>query len=257
MINLICKILIFGLFCTGSLTAGVFNSDQLGCRFVVPEGWQVDESYPDQLIITDNTGRRATITVKRYILEADRMIGTDEELVEAIIWLYGEIGIENASRDNISFTHDGTRATFETDWLSRESSGQPFYRKSLHGTLARLIDGRQVLYLIISECPEDFSAGLSPIFRRQVASFQITERLFDKLYPKQNLGTFLLVLLILLLTVFFFARNRRIQNSKHPLGRDSSSFWRCSSCGRVNHLDNYYCGRCGAKKVSVAASRRP
>ena len=97
-------------------------------------------------------------------------------------------------------------------------------------------------------CTKDYYDIASPQFKIVAKSFHITDEILPNLYPKPNFTKFLLIFIVIALCIFFFTRNRKIQRSHHPLGRDSASFWRCIACGRANHIDVRFCHRCGVER---------
>lgn len=233
-----------------------YISERLGCLFVKPTGWTLDTSSTDEIIITTGQNPSAIILIRRYFIESRNQIKSDNDLTEAIAGLYKSLGIESTEPDQIEFSPEGNRMSFMADFKAYEESRKRTVLKSLKGSVARLLDGRQVLYLIIAESAEESYDIVLPDFNLVISSFDITEKLSQNLYPRQKLPIFLFILLILALIVFFFARNRRVQKSKNPLGRDSGSFWRCISCGLTNHIDNRFCSRCGEERVSAELPKR-
>jgi hypothetical protein len=238
------------------LTAGVYSSREFGGCFVVPDGWDIDSSYYDQIILTYRQNADIALTIKRYILERENRVGSDEQLAAAITGLYKDLNVDVSGGDAAEYSIKRGVASFHKSWTEFEKSEQVLYEKYLTGYLGRLIDGNQVLYLIIAEAPKDRYEQIFPQFLLVANSFQIVRDLMKGLYPGGGFSTYVLVLVLFLLAVFFFARNRRVQKSRNPLGRDSSSFWRCRSCGRVNHTENSHCNRCGRERADANSVRR-
>lgn len=255
------KILVIIIICSGIIVSVSANdeyiSDELGCAFYISPCWQIDSTISTNIFLSDSLNQLVKIVIYKYMLEAGGQIGSEEELIEAIMGLYQELGIEISTDEEIDCSIENNIAIFEMDFTEYNTAEEIDYHKSLRGILGRLGGGGQVLYLIIAESPKESYEFFQGDINLLLHSFRITEQLSDELYVKRNFSSYLMILLIFLLIVFFFSRNRRIQKSKNPLGRDSSHFWRCPSCHRVNHFDNLQCGRCGkAREIKSPAAGR-
>jgi len=241
---------------TVSLSAGETSiSSKLGCSFVAPAGWTVDTALSDQINIYYDRHPSATVSIRRYFIERANYIKSDDDLAEAISGLYSDLGIDSIGPEPAEFYVEGTRAIFNREFTTRDPVNKILYQKHLKGTVIRLSDGRQVLYLILAKAPAELDRIVLADFQSIISSFHIVEDLSQTLYPRRNLSPFLLIFLILLLTAFFFARNRRVQRSRNPLGRDSGNIWRCDSCGLANHVDSHNCSRCGRERVEIKTIR--
>jgi len=238
------------------LAITVHEAVDFGCRFAVPEGWTVDSSYEDRIIIAGESGDNLEIIIKKHVLAAEHTITSDEELAMAIAGLYDELGLENANSGEVTYENDGGRATFQHSAVYYDSADRNEFRQSVKGLLVRAIDGRQVLFLIITSADADRYGMLLPELNLLLNTFEITDAHLGVLYPRRSLTPYLLILFFFILIALFYARGRRIQRSKNPLGRDSGNFWRCGSCRKVNHIENSHCSRCGRERTEPATAGR-
>lgn len=221
----------------------------LGCAFDVPEGWSLDSTEADRITALYDQSHTALISVKRYMIDRANQIESDADLAEAISGLYGELGIGSAADDQDNFYIQGDRAIFETEYDIDEESQERKYKNFLKGIIIRLPNGRQVLYLMMAVAAEKIYEKVESDLTQALSSFEVTANTSENLYSRRDITPYLLIFLIFMLTAFFFARNRRVQKSRNPFGRNSNFFWRCSSCRLVNHIDHLFCTRCGRKRT--------
>ncbi|MEW6015234.1 MAG: zinc ribbon domain-containing protein [Candidatus Zixiibacteriota bacterium] len=236
--------------------AGNIFSDKLQCFLAAPPGWFVDTSRSDEIIISESPQSPIFISVKRYFIEDGNQISSEDDLRQAISGLYRKMGVPLAIDSIPKYQLDLGKAHFETDFTALAIDGRTKLRKYVSGTIVRLTDGRQALYLLIAEAPSDIYYHIFPSFLMSIRSFHITATTAPKVLFSAGIFKYFLIGLLVMLTIFFFARNRRVQKSFNPLGADSHNFWRCASCGRVNHNDVHFCNRCGAARVIINAPNK-
>ncbi|MCX6827275.1 MAG: zinc ribbon domain-containing protein [candidate division Zixibacteria bacterium] len=247
-----CKILFIATFwlMAGSCSAitGGYMSEKLGFFVLVPSGWTVDTSRVDEVVVSDSADSSAFISIKRYQIESANEIESEDNLLTAISGLYMKLGVPNSSKEQVKFSVTSDRAIFENNYAAYDLTSKILYHKYLKGIIGRKADNGQFLYLMIAAAPQDIYDQVIPNFQLVTGSFIIAEKMAPDLFPKTNTLKYFLIFIILVLTVFFFTRNRRVQMSRNPLGKDSGNFWRCASCGRVNHIDSKFCHRCGSER---------
>jgi len=228
----------------------------MGCSFYTPPDWKVDYKSDEAILLSDSLNEEVRIEIYKYELEPNQQIGTEEELIDAIRGLYEEIGIDINTEANIVCTFEDSLVFFETDFIDSSTSESNIYHVIIRGLLGRIADNGQVLYLIKAVTPQESFDLSEADINLLLHSFRITEPLAEEFYVRMNITPFLLMLLIFLLTAFFYARNRRVQKSKNPLGRDSGNFWRCPKRRLINHIHSQSCNRCGWKNQTVHASKK-
>jgi hypothetical protein len=255
MRKILAIIAIFLLFTVAARAVDLYVSEKLSCTFITPDGWYIDTESADRIVSTSRRDPGVTIHFAKYVIEDANRIGSEDELREAIAGLYADLGIP-IPVDSIKYSNEPDKATFKTTFSDRESSKKTASRKYLQGTIVRLSSGPQVLYLVIAQLPLDMHKLYMPDINLVMHSFRITDELSETLFIRRSYNKYLYILLIFALIAFFFARNRRIQKSKNPLGRDSSNFWRCASCGRVNHIESAHCHRCGKERAADYSRKR-
>lgn len=233
-----------------------FESETMACTFSYPEGWFPDTTLAHRVTLINETNGNITISIGRYGIESSNHIKSGAELYEAISGLYEDLGINIEKDREITYSLHGGRADFEIEYRQYEPPEDTYYQKYLRGSVVRTVSDDQLFYLIIAQAPEEKYSSVQPAFKTIINSFVINENLAERLYVGRDFLPYLLILLIMALTVFFFARNRRIQKSRHPLGKDSSSFWRCPKCGLANHIELMYCNRCGEERQEVGSIHR-
>jgi len=232
-----------------------YFSQKLGFFVIVPDGWGVDSSAADEIVLTDSRDNSTYVSIKKYRIEEDKQIGSEADLLQAIEGLYRNLGIKVDSSNRIKYAVSDGKAVFEAEFADRYQAGKVTNRKYLSGTICRTSDDGQVLFLMIASAPEDMYGAAFPEISVISKSFHVTAQIMPNLYPRTNMVKFLLIFIVIALSIFFFTRNRKIQRSSNPLGRDSSNFWRCTNCGRVNHNDARFCHRCGAERPIIHLPR--
>ncbi|UCD94518.1 MAG: hypothetical protein JSU69_00250 [Candidatus Zixiibacteriota bacterium] len=240
----------------GAEVSGRVVSNRLFCSFDMPKKWTLDTTLIDQISLICDKNPQAVVSINRYMIEEVLQLRSDDDLREAIGGLYFALGFDSISDDDVQFTVDNGVANFATEFSTYDTLTALTTARMLRGSVVRLSDGRQVLYLILGSAPESMQKVTAAVFEQVTGSFEITAGLSDNLYAVQDFSTYLIILLILMLMVFFYTRNRRVQRSRNPLGKDSRNFWRCPSCARVNHIHNQTCNRCGADRVKIDSIRK-
>jgi len=252
------KIFIIGLVFSGFLclpAAATYTPDDMGCSFIKPPGWKIDYHSDEAFLMSDSLNENTRIEIYKYLLDANHQIGSEEELIEAVHGLYEEIGVDTATKAKIVCTVEDSLVYFETDFID-SSSESKLYHVIIRGILGRLEGDGQVLFLIKAVTPQDLYELSRGDLNLILYSFHFTDPLDKEFYVRTNMIPYLLMLLIFLLTAFFYARNRRVQNSKNPLGRDSGNYWRCPNCRLVNHINNKSCQRCGWQNRIIQSSKK-
>jgi hypothetical protein len=148
---------------------------------------------------------------------------------------------------SLKYIDDGKIVIFDTVFTENSRTIRDGIKTSIiHGLFCNSKESGQVLYLLNFSGRYDRDDPAIATVRNLIGSAQIVEEIKNELYPTGNATGYLFALLLIALAAFFFARNRRIQNSRNPLGKNSESFWRCPQCRLVNHIDHDKCRRCGA-----------
>lgn len=227
---------------------GEFSSQYLKISFQYPPHWQLDTSSMGRIIITDTSESPGSVTIRRYLINDDEKMISAEDLYNAIAGLYDKLGIPDVTNQELTYTIDGGRADFDINFRQYNENEKRHYQKYLKGTVIKSLTGNQVFYMILAQAPQYRYDELLDDFNLIINSFAINEPIADNLYVSRDIMPYLQILLILALVIFFFARNRRIQKSRNPLGRDSATFWRCPYCRKVNHVELVQCSRCGQSR---------
>ena len=239
------------LLAGSSVFGGIYTSEMLKCSFELPSEWTTQQASPNILVINTGLGDSVEISISFFELDSDSPIRSEKALTEAIAGLYNDIGIKSATPDMIRYAAEGGTASFKAEYNKMLEETGTVIRTGLRGIVCQTASGEQVLYLIVVMAPPEMFEIIKARTGLLMDSFQINETLAEDFFPRKNLSPYIFLLLVLALTVFFFIRNRRVQKSRNPLGKDSGSFWRCSLCGRANHIDNETCGRCGTARPTT------
>ena len=113
----------------------------------------------------------------------------------------------------------------------------------------------QIFFLIRGYIPEGVDNSIAADLKTMTASFDITLPMAKTLFPTKSGYGLLILFFAIMLMAFFYLRNRRVQSSKNPLGRDSEFFWRCPDCQLANHVDHNKCQRCGSERIVPEKTR--
>ncbi|MBN2227323.1 MAG: hypothetical protein JW763_08155 [candidate division Zixibacteria bacterium] len=236
---------------SGPLALEEYQSAGSGIHFEYPTGWDIVADTGGEVIISSDKDRTAVIVFTRYFLEQATQIGNDNELREALAGLYTLMEVPFDDESEIEFVRGENMISFAADYTRRNPDTGIEEARHIKGFLVRTADDGQVLYFTQARLPINASKRLQNKAKAVLTTFRITEPIDENVYPAQREGVAMYVLLVMALTAFFYARNRRIQRSKNPLGRDSAYFWRCPLCRRVNHVDHDTCRRCGTSRPNV------
>ena len=223
-----------------------FSSSSNHFTFKHPLNWRVTNETEDLLELAAEDNNLISLTISRFQVDQENVISSHEELIKAVGGLYEELGIVRHT-DSISY-NDNHTISFEDEYSNKLSAGGTIYHY-LKGIICRPVSDGQVMYLIMAEAPVEFIAAYETDIRMIAESFTITEETNPKVYPQSSGLSYLAIFVVLALVTLFFARNRKIQRSKNPLGADTSHYWRCPACRLVNHIDHSLCQRCGAERI--------
>ncbi len=236
----------------GVMTAATFHEMQ----FQTPPGWTVEHISDDQIEVRSNSPNPDILLIRRFVLGDESRIKTHEAMVAAEKGLYSDLGVPPGNDVSLEYHDDGKIVTFDTTYQTGEKDVDNYLYLKVKGLFCNVSETGQVLYLLqyeVNAKPDSFTIN-------EIAQFfdsaMITAKLEDSLYPPDHSMNYLYVLLLLMLAAFFFMRNRRIQNSRNPLGRSSEHFWRCPECRMINHNDNAQCRRCGAVRPEAQPTKR-
>ena len=250
---LIIPILLFSTVTPAQETA-TYSSEQMHFSFEYPSDWTVAPDIQNGVKMSGTEADSAFVLIIHYRLDEDNLIGSHDDLLEAISGLYDRLGIASDRAEDISYNDDHT-ISLENRYVGRPGDNGSAMQKYIKVIICRPVSGGQVMFLIRAEISAAHAVDSEAKLRAIVESFRITEELYQKVYPDSGGMGFLIIFAVLALTALFFARNRRIQRSKNPLGADSSHFWRCTSCRLVNHIDHTICQRCGAERPTSDSHR--
>lgn len=223
-----------------------------GMQFRLPSGWSVETIDDNQISVLTNSLDRPEVTIRRFNPPGDRQIKSHDEMIVAVKGLYSDMGILPETDVTLEYHDENRIVSFEKTCVITKTGDDKSHFLMLKCLFCNTKKSGQTLYLINyndhRKPDENLVANLDYLFQ----SASITEPLEDDLYPSDGGLNYLYVLILLALAAFFFARNRRIQNSFNPLGRNSEHFWRCPSCRMINHNDSGQCRRCGTPRPRPA-----
>lgn len=220
-----------------------------GLEYQLPSGWTAEAIDDNQLSVKRNSPDSSEVTIRRFILADDKRVKSHDEMVAAVKGLYSDMGLPSNTEVTLQYYDNHRFVVFHTTGANHSGF---IMAKGLFGNTEKF---GQVLYLLQHKSEIQPDAMLAANLEQLFASVVITEPLTDDIYPPDHGLNYLYVLILLMLAAFFFTRNRRIQNSRNPLGRDSEHFWRCPGCRMINHDDHTQCRRCGTARPLPADIR--
>jgi hypothetical protein len=216
-----------------------------GITFVTPPGWTVESIDEDQIMVRTDLPDRPEISIRRFILAKNKQIRSRDEMIAAVKGLFSELGI--TSETDIALEYNNSKTVmFNTACHVRTVADDKSYFFMIKGLFCNDHRHGQTLYLLEYKDAAAPDAPLAANLERLFESALLTETALDDIYPSDAGLNYLYVIILIGLAAFFFARNRRIQNSRNPLGRSSEHFWRCPNCRMINHNDKAQCRRCGS-----------
>lgn len=231
--------------------AEVHTFPEFGGTIDIPDGWDIDSSLADEIVLYRPDDRLVEILFKRYPLDQDYQLTNEAETREAISGLYEEFGVDPIEPSEIPLVIKKDRVVFSVEYVEEDIDFNELMRRYVEGIIVRLKNGGQVLYLLSLKSPLSKFEGIQQEALTMFGSFMITTPVADNLFETDSPLGMLMLFIAVALMIFFFVRNRRIQRSRNPLGRNSEHFWRCRSCGLVNRTDHRTCNRCGAENAAA------
>jgi len=228
-----------------------YQSALSGINFEYPADWEIIADTGGEVIVSSDRDKTAVVVFTRYFLEQDTQIGNDADLREALAGLYTLMEVPFEDENTIDFARGENMISFTADYTRRDPESRAEESRHIKGFLVRAAEDGQVLYFSQARLPANASKRLKNKVKAVMTTFRITEPIDERVYPAQSESVAMYVMLVMALAAFFYARNRRIQLSKNPLGRDSDNFWRCPLCRRVNHIDHDTCRRCGTNRPNT------
>ncbi|MFH2036275.1 MAG: hypothetical protein ABIJ45_07730 [Candidatus Zixiibacteriota bacterium] len=247
-------VLISILFLSISINAKTdfYHSSSMACSFEYPSEWQLDTSQANSITIGEN--ELTILTIVRHFIGTDDIIRSEDDLYEGILGLYNDLGIRISEDKAIDCRISGGKAEFDYNYTDFQKESNQYIHKYLKGIVLKNINKQQIFYFMIAQSEENNFAAKSPDFDTILGSFQLDDVVADELFVRRSVLPYLQVMLILALAAFFYARNRRVQKSKNPLGLDSGSHWRCDYCRKVNHVEFTKCSRCGKERKTASST---
>lgn len=227
-----------------------YTFESFGCTVDLPDGWDIDSALTDEVVLYDPNVQLVEILLKKYPLDKNYQIKNEQELVDAISGLYGEFGVKVQDIGGLNYKLKEDRAVFSVEYVEENRDHGLLVRKYIEGIIVRADGNGQILFLLSASAPLSEFDRVVQTARQVFGSFKITLALDDTLFQKQSSLALIMLFLVMVLMAFFYIRNRKIQSSRHPLGRVSANHWRCKSCGLVNHIESRTCNRCGAENVT-------
>lgn len=237
---------------------GTRHADGIGYGTSLPDGWVPVESSPMEMIIKKSDDPTARLSILRYEISEENRLNSRYDILEAIEGLYKQLGVGEIPFGEINLTLGEDRASFYMDYIENESkvlSDMDTILVNLKGIIIRTEDNRQIFYLMRGYKTSLSSKLVSADLENMINSFDITIPLAETLFPKSPGYGYIFLFIVIVLMAFFYYRNKKVQNSKNPLGRDSEHFWRCPTCQLANHVEKKTCQRCGAERFIDSAVR--
>ena len=231
------------------------HADGLGFGTSLPVGGVPVESSSMEMTIRKSDDPGARLSILQYEIAEENRLTSRYDILEAIGGLYQQLGVGEIPYEDINLTLGEDRASFYIDYIERIKSDSDTVKVSLKGIIVRTGDNRQIFYLLrgyeTTLSDKSVAAGLNDM----INSFDITIPLSDSLFPKKFGYGYVFLFIAIALMAFFYIRNKKVQNSKNPLGKDSKFFWRCPACQLANHVDNNTCQRCGSERLTDRATK--
>ena len=222
---------------------------------VLPDGWLLGSENPDFPFQLVYSGDGAEILFFESVFDADALINNEEELRVSVDRVVAEV-IETLPDGKLLTStgfYETYRAGFVLEFTSVDTLAEAELRHRLMGIVYRLPDDTQLMFTIWGKSNiEQYGALASDIKmvqERFVYSGPQESHVFGQ--PFMRPSYLLLLMGILILGLLFFMRKRK-DNRRGSVETSPDHFWHCS-CGRVNHVGNDTCRRCGRKQETSAA----
>ena len=232
------------------------QADGLGFGTSLPDGWIPVESSPMEMTIKKSDDPVARLSILQYEIADDNRLNSRYDILEAIEGLYKQLDVGEVPFEDINLTLGEDRASFYLNYFKKKNnlkqeSDTVFV--DLKGIIVRTKDNRQIFFLMRGYKTSLSGNSISAELDNMMSSFEITIPLSDSLFPKKSGYGYVFLFIFVALMAFFYLRNKRVQNSRNPLGGDSEYFWRCPACQLANHVEKRTCQRCGTERFTDKA----
>ncbi|MCP4706377.1 MAG: hypothetical protein GY865_17400 [candidate division Zixibacteria bacterium] len=230
---------------------GSRHADGLGFGTSLPDGWIPVESSPMEMIIKKSDDPNARLSILQYEIADSNQLTTRFDILEAIEGLYNQLDVGEFKFEDIKLNLGEERATFNINYIENENSIKPDSDTvfvNLKGIIVRTKDNRQIFYLMRGYKTSASGQSISADLDNMINSFNITIPLSDSLFQKKPGYGYVFLFVVIVLMAFFYYRNKKVQESRNPLGGDSKYFWRCPDCQLANHVEKNSCTRCGTER---------
>lgn len=229
------------------------HAEGFGYGTDLPDGWIPVESSPMEMSIKKDDDPNARLSILQYEISEENQLTSRYDILEAIDGLYQQLGVGEIPYEDIDLTLGEDRASFYIDYIDKIKTDSDTVKVSLKGIIVRTEDSRQIFYLMRGYKTSVSDKSISADLENMINSFDITIPLSDSLFPKKPGYGYIFLFIFIVLMAFFYYRNKKVQESRNPLGGDSKFFWRCPSCQLANHVDKKTCQRCGAERLTDQA----
>lgn len=219
-------------------------------RLPIPDGWQLEEigeGYPYRIIKADSSAEllafESIISRNLAVRSREEFRITVDSIIETVIMALPQpqMLINNGY-------YEGDRAWFVLEFLTLDSVNYISLWHRLQGKLFQQPDGNQILFTLWGRSPPSVSESVADDFKLMQDGFSYNGPVHADVFALSSspfywyagAGTALLLAL-------FYVRKRQQKNSSIEFS-NQENVWRCS-CGRMNHVGDSSCRRCGRIQV--------
>ncbi len=245
------SILVTILFASVQATEFVRVADEV--QFPVPGGWYVisdTTQFPFQLVYGDEAAEilffRSEISPEEAIADEAALKSSVDEIIEDVV-----LSLPEAKLLTSTGFYDGKRIGFVLGFTSVDSVHQLTLRHRLQGVLYRHPEGYQILFTV-------WAKSSLALYDEIAASAQLVQDQFEYTGPcsANVFGTYTgrdywpLFLIAGIVVALLLAFRPRSRFRKSFANSRETHFWRCE-CGRLNHINNDTCRRCGRRQTEA------
>ncbi|HOP06162.1 MAG TPA: hypothetical protein PLF13_02620 [candidate division Zixibacteria bacterium] len=219
-------------------------------RLPLPTGWTVDSAgvgYPYRLTSPDSSSE---MLIFKSLIAEDLAVTSREDFrlsVDSII----ESVIMQLPQAELLTNHgysEGGRAWFVLEFVTTDTIISLSLWHRLQGTLYRCPDGDQLMYTLWGRRPITVASDIGESFRVMQDGLAYRGPVMNDVFSSPiRFSNWHFVALFVVLLMLLWLRKRDQQKVEFS---NQENIWRCE-CGRLNHIDNKTCRRCGRSRTGA------
>lgn len=217
-------------------------------RMPLPGGWAVDSvtaGYPYRLISPDSSSE---MLIFRSLISKELAVGSPEDFRFSVDSIINSVILELPQAELLTNNgySEGDRAWFVLEFLTTDTVMSISLWHRLQGMLYRHPGGDQLMFTLWGRRPVTVAADIGDDFRTIQDGFSYVGPATEDVFTAPPLiSNWYFAALFAILIILLWLRKRGQRKVEFST---QQNIWRCE-CGRMNHLENSTCRRCGREQT--------